>query len=344
MNPYYRLKALTHYPEWHDKPLRLSIAEIKDPWLVLEEFFNMYDLPNVRDILELWLNDTIDAGSEDLSKHMHTCNMFEKLAEAAFLLHQQKEQEGNEETAGAGETSVAGSESGNENDTEEDDPDMVEEEAGRKPFSKRPFWKEGAGGDPVKAFSWVFNTEDLDTLKETIEEWCIIALTNERANYEEAVQRAGLLAFCDELAKLADAAYCIHRIHAIEKRSGFPLSNPVNLQPEILRKEKLLSLSYEELLHPEEVLDHFCRRFTPAYIRAELWDLLDSVISTDSNEIEKDCLLLHYQCLLTLTQAAWHLHSQESPAEIEKHSNQATVETTARGNPAERSEDEGKSR
>jgi len=333
MNPYYRLKALTHYPEWHNKPLRMSIPEMKDPWLVLEEFFEMYNLVNVRNNLELWLDDAAAVGSEDLPKHVHTCSMIEKLAEAAFLLHREREQEGNEESVGD-KVSIDPPEieEHDDSDTEEDGFVAQEDEPIPEPFAKRPFWKEVTGGNTEKALAWVFKTEDIDTLKQTIKEWCTIALTNERANYEEAAQRADLLAFCDELAKLAEAAYCIYRIHAIEKRSGFALSHPVNLQPDMLRKEQSLSLSYEELLHPEQVLHHFCRQFTLNYTKAELWDLLDSAISCGRIEIDRDCLLLHYQCLLTLVQAAWHLHHQKQIAEREDHSKNATGEIINPGN------------
>ena len=310
MNPYRRLKALTHYPEWHEKPLRLSTAEINNPWLVLEEFFNMYHLSGFRDSLKLWLDDSFNSGSDDLSSHVHTCNMAEKLAEAAYLLYEKREKEEEEDDV-AEEYQIPD----NDPDSREEIGESgFEEEEGedRRQFIKRPLLGSGISKHPVKLISKIFTTEDLDSLKETIKEWCRMALANERANYEKASQREDLLIFCNELARLAEAVYCIYTIHKIEERSGFSLNDPAGLQPDILRQDQPLSLSYEELLNPLKVLHDFWEQFPPGYVKAELWDLLDSAISTDSHEKDKLFLLLHYQCLLTLIEASWHLHVQKA--------------------------------
>jgi len=308
MNPYYRLKTLTLYPEWHKKPLRLTTAEIKNPWLVLEEFFDMYHLPNLRDSLQLWMDDTAICESGNMAKHVHTCNMVERLAEAAWLLYKEKQEEDGEPS----EQEIV----------EEglDLPDEVNElypQEMRKHFAKRLVVEYKVSRDPVKAIATVFNTEELNTLKQTVEQWRKLALVNERANYEEPSQREDLLIFCDGLAKLAEAAYCIGRIHAIEERSGFPLSHPTGLQEEILPKEQALSLSYEELLDPFQVLLRFWKQFNYQYSKAELWDMLASAISINNNE-DKIFLLLHYQCLLTVLEASWHLYLEKNQGGSER--------------------------
>lgn len=310
MNPHYRLEALTRYPEWHNKPLRLTTAEIKNPWLVLEEFFDMYRLPNFRDSLKLWMDDTVRSETEDLSKHVHTCTMIEKLVEAAYLLYKEKQEE--DEEFPENEQEIAGDDL---NGLDEENAVYPEEE--RKQFVKKPLLGYETGRDPVKALARVFKTEELDTLKQTVDQWCKLALINERANYEKPSQREDLLTFCKGLAKLIEASYCIGRIHGIEERSGFSLSRPVSLQQDILRKEQSLSLSYEELLDPGQVVHLFWNQFNYAYSKAELWDMLDSAISVNNNE-DKFFLLLYYQCLLTILEASWHLHLEKARAEEKK--------------------------
>ncbi len=300
MNPYYRLKALTHYPPWHKKPLRLSAAEIKNPWLVFDEFFNMYDLANIRDSLKLWIDDTTNSDTDDLVTHGHTCQLVEKLAEAAFLLYEEKEQAGNKE-----------SDEEEDDQEEQDQPGSQDEETNQERFSKRPFLR-AAKNNPTSTIRKVFRIEEMDTLVEVIDKWCKTALANERANYHQASQRADLLCFCTGLEKLVEATWCISTITAIEERSSFPLDHAVDLQPDLLQKEQSLHLSNEELLNPIQTMQGFFDRFTLAYAKAELWDLLDSAISASNS---KSGLLLQYQCLCTLLQAAWHLHQQRSVEE-----------------------------
>ena len=304
MNPYFRLKALTDYPEWHHKPLRLSRAEIQNPWLVFEEFFDMFHLTNIRDDLKLWLDDTANSGTEDMIRHAHTCGMVEKLAEAAHLLYEEKVQEENGEDD---DEAISEEQEPSSGEAEEDDSGF-EEDSGRKSFAKRLLVKADRK-NPEKTMVRVFKIEEPDTLKETIQQWCRMALANDRANS----QREDVLVFCDEVLKLVEASYCIGKIYSIEKRSGFDLNRPKDLQVDLLRKEQGFSLTYEELLDPLQILHRFCENFPEAYVKAELWDMFDSAVIS-GKEPGKFSLLLHYQCLLTLTEAARYLHCRKKSA------------------------------
>lgn len=59
---------------------------------------------------------------------------------------------------------------------------------------------------------------------------------------------------------------------------------------------------------PLQVVQEFFRVFRLSYARAELWDLLDSAITSKGGDQDHLNLLLHYQCFRTLVEAAWHLH------------------------------------
>lgn len=99
-----RQKLLTEYPEWHDNPLRLSIAEIESPYRVLDHFFQCYTLPQIRACLQELVYDSLRAEDTDAPCHVTTHEDIEKLVEAAWVILKQnnkgKEQEENLELKG----------------------------------------------------------------------------------------------------------------------------------------------------------------------------------------------------------------------------------------------------
>lgn len=78
------------YPEWHNQPLHLSSAEMENPSLVLETFFDSYSLRGVRSRLKQWLYDAQAnkeaVGVDTLLLH----DDVEKLIEAARVIHKQE--------------------------------------------------------------------------------------------------------------------------------------------------------------------------------------------------------------------------------------------------------------
>lgn len=99
-----RQKLLTEYPEWHDNPLKLSIAEIEDPYPVLDHFFQCYTLPQIRACLQELVYDSLRAEDTDAPSHVTTHEDIEKLVEAAWVIFKQenkgKEQKKNPELNG----------------------------------------------------------------------------------------------------------------------------------------------------------------------------------------------------------------------------------------------------
>ncbi len=84
-----RQKLLTEYPEWHGNPLRLSIAEIEDPYPVLDHFFKCYTLPQIRACLQELVYDSLRAEDTDAPSHVTTHEDIEKLVEAAWIIFKQ---------------------------------------------------------------------------------------------------------------------------------------------------------------------------------------------------------------------------------------------------------------
>ena len=84
-----RQKILTNFPEWHLKPLRLSIAEMEEPYSVLNYFFECYTLPQIRTCLQELVYDSLRAEDTDAPSHVTTHEDIEKLVEAVWLIHDQ---------------------------------------------------------------------------------------------------------------------------------------------------------------------------------------------------------------------------------------------------------------
>lgn len=99
-----RRQLLTKFPEWHDNPLRLSIAEMENPYPVLDHFFQCYTLTQIRTCLQELVYDSIRAEDTNAPSHVNTHEDVEKLVEAAWVILNQnnkgKEKEENPELNG----------------------------------------------------------------------------------------------------------------------------------------------------------------------------------------------------------------------------------------------------
>ena len=86
MNPLHQ-RLLTVYPEWHNNPMYLSKEEMEHPHKVIAEFFDCYDLKNIRAFLKLWLQEVLRPDEilemDYLSLHDHVI----RLTEAAWVLY-----------------------------------------------------------------------------------------------------------------------------------------------------------------------------------------------------------------------------------------------------------------
>lgn len=86
-------KQSNEYPEWCNKPFRLTLGEIENPYHILEDFSAMYTLSDIRLDLETWLWYAL---STDDIKGGHFFQMhqdIEKLLEAVFALLDTKKSE-----------------------------------------------------------------------------------------------------------------------------------------------------------------------------------------------------------------------------------------------------------
>lgn len=86
---------LTQYPEWESYSRKLSKEEAENPQMVIDELFDYAHLPDVRDLLWLWLKTTVNGDftkgldHRERSSILFLYEKIEKLVEATHILHTQ---------------------------------------------------------------------------------------------------------------------------------------------------------------------------------------------------------------------------------------------------------------
>jgi hypothetical protein len=90
MNHKLKDSILAHYPEWHNQPFRLTVPEMQNPYLVLEDFFDTYNLTALRACFKEWLSTVIRTDEVPALDYINLHDKIERLIEAAWLLYQMK--------------------------------------------------------------------------------------------------------------------------------------------------------------------------------------------------------------------------------------------------------------
>jgi hypothetical protein len=304
MTPHFRLQKLTDYPDWHNKPFLLNRAEMVNPYSVLIEFFDRYDLSNIRISLKQWLDDAIDAKEAEADSHYYTHENVAKLTEGAWLIVEQRKQAKADE----------GFENPMENNKDQDEEENDDVEKERSRFVKWMTFPAGLKATPIVYMKRVFEVMDLDGLRYIINRWQKIALTADYGRFDEAGERADLFDYCEGLSRLIEAAYILQRKMEwdTEGRVKRELSESIKL--DLLTEEQTFQLSEEEISNPRTVIGKFFEVFSPSYARRELWDMLGCVVESKQEDLKRLDLLLDYECLYAVLEATWLLHIQ--PEEI----------------------------
>ena len=85
-----RTRLKKKMPEYHLKPLQLSVAEIDNPQSVFEEFFDKYHLPDIRFCLKEWLDESLKEDEILPLNFVQIHNEVMKVIEAAWLFKELK--------------------------------------------------------------------------------------------------------------------------------------------------------------------------------------------------------------------------------------------------------------
>lgn len=85
-----RQRLSTEYPDWHNIPFLLSKKEMEHPHKVISEFFDCYQLKQVRAFLKEWLYETVHTDEPIHLNFLVLHDHIMKLAEAAWIVHKDK--------------------------------------------------------------------------------------------------------------------------------------------------------------------------------------------------------------------------------------------------------------
>ncbi len=208
----------------------------------------------------------------------------EKLVEAAWRIH------------------ITGKEGGEEALTEEDFDDN--EISFRKPLSSN-ILEQIRGMELVEAL-WEAFFFGLDDLIDTLEELLQAAMSNKEGIYEDASERARLVAFYRSLIPLVEALHII-------KEAGRPTDwapGETKHNRELALYDRTRHLTGKQVADPESVILDFFQKFTMTYIRRELWDWLNAVVAYDKEPscVTRGDLLFFYQCVLGLLEFGYALY------------------------------------
>ena len=90
------MKTLNKHPKWMNQPLRLNDRERKKPAIVITDFFEHYQLNEVRQVLWNWTvevigsDNNISDSSHERSNIIFFYEKIEALVEAVFIQHKKK--------------------------------------------------------------------------------------------------------------------------------------------------------------------------------------------------------------------------------------------------------------
>jgi hypothetical protein len=167
------------------------------------------------------------------------------------------------------------------------------------------------------AFRWY----QLDDYLSNLWEWLQAAIGNEKNVYEKGQRRIGLMRFYQSVVPLLEALNAINETNKIIEQTSDKTNKSL--------VETNLSIA------PKKVIQEFCQFFTWEHCRQELWDWLDAGNSNDdfyNVGLNRSFLLLEYQCVHSLIEAAYVLYTEFEIHELpfaEKESLQPKAKTDA---------------
>lgn len=303
MSPHFRLKKLTAYPEWHKKPFLLNCSEMTNPYIVLTEFFDRYDLNNIRVVLKQWLDDSLNGEEAEAASHHYTYENVGRLIEAAWVIMEQKRQAKADEGF---DGIIEKQESGEKEEEDQNDDDKGE----RERFVKWVTFPVTLKATPLLYMKRVFEVMDLNGLELVIARWQKIALTAEYGRYDNSGERADLLDFCESFVRLLEGSYVLQRIAEwdTEGRTRWVLSEEIKY--DLLAEEQTYRISEEEIGNPLDIIKSFFQTFSTPYARRELWDMLACAVEYKGEDLKRLDMLLDYECLDAILEAAWLLYNE----------------------------------
>ncbi len=174
-------------------------------------------------------------------------------------------------------------------------------------FHKSWHFLNGSNNKPLEGLSDVFNNYHLDEMIRELQLWESLALINDESVYGEGPAREDLMDFIDQLQRLIEALHVLYR----SKTPGRE-STPKNLPGSAANTKpgpyESAMLSADEKENPMLVIRQFSETFRKSYVRVELLDMLDSVITYEGHkEVNRFNLVTFYENFYFLAGLAFRI-------------------------------------
>lgn len=270
------------YPEWHQQPFQLNMAEMNNPVIVLEGFFEVYQLPEIRMLLKEWWSSYSHNKDRVATKWIKLNEWLHKLMEANWQLLQKDS------------LLFAGSSVQQKSCTIASAPEP-------RPHGtiKKLHYFDSLEKDPLEVIRSIFSASHNDQVKLLLKDWIGLALSSQ-ANNEYTDSRANrkeLIPFCEALQQVIEALFILVKKRFKSSEVGYYI--PWELT--------VCSLSEEQKVNPDEVLLTFRDKYNWMYCRATIWELMDAVVGYRGPEtIVYYRLMSDFEQLLCMAKAAFH--------------------------------------
>ena len=300
-------KTYNKHPQWYNEPLRLTKEQNHDPFLVLTEFFECYQLNEIREILWQWTSSIISSPGVisieplERSNHLYFYEKIEEFIEAGFILKKkiQKHRRKQEKRKLKNSDSIKNDQNADlKKAVSKSEPSLLEANGHiGEIFNKEKRLIEYADEVPLYVINEVFTTQGEFTSNQLMA-WLQIALTADYNAYEHSEDREQLKNFHDDLVSLTDALYVIYS-NNVEKIEG-EKPNPYAYE--------ITVLSGDQIANPENTVRAFFKRYPRTYIDRELEDWLAAGICYTGkwpNDLFCHAQLLDvHRCVLCLLRSA----------------------------------------
>lgn len=269
--------------------------------MVLDQFFQMYHLPQARACLKEWLDDALRAEDNCASAHVTMYNQVEKLIEAAFILHNGYELK--EEPGQLKDTSLT--------------PHLVNPEASPGQTLKENQFRRGHSlidrvrKAPEANVKEIFRLVGPEDLKAVLHLWVKVSLSNDPIRYTEAKMKGQLIEFSYDVTGLIEAVYLMSEIKDLAEAIGRE-ELPPGLKKDLRKDRSFAHLTAAQIDMPKLVLTAFFEKFSLEHCQTALWNLLDSAITYKEqlpDEPHRANLLLYYECYLSVIEVAWAINN-----------------------------------
>jgi hypothetical protein len=237
--------SATSFPDYHNQPLKLTNEEIDNPYIVIDEFFESYHLPDIRLCLDNWLQDGMAIESIESKTHFSTHEKIIRLVESCSVIRYNLKET-------------------NDRALPISEPIIEPTEVLGKPVQLIELTE----SKPIYVLKEVFKPSGWCFISNALQDWLFIALSSDHVAYDGPEERQNLIAFNDHLLLLVEALFIItlQNITDAAVKERYQKTYYVHL------------LTKDQTTQPKQVIVELFTKYPSAYIMRELYDWLEACV------------------------------------------------------------------